>query len=157
MKLCRAGCVLTLAACSAPTIFAQSLLAPESSLPPHRTTLVFGQKIAYYDSGFGPTLVLVHGFASQARFDWGNVIVPLSKHHRVLALDQIGFGASDKPFIDYSIQTYVDFLGEFLRTLHIEKFDLAAKAWADGSSRTTRSRRWPRRTPASSLYPGRPT
>lgn len=124
------GCLLALLAgvLLMPSATAQSLLAPESSLPPHRTTLVFGQKIAYYDAGSGPTLVLVHGFASQARFDWGNVIVPLSKHHRVIALDQIGFGASDKPFIDYSIQTYVDFLGEFLRTLHVEKFDLAGES-----------------------------
>jgi pimeloyl-ACP methyl ester carboxylesterase len=106
----------------------QSPLAAENTLPPHRIALVFGQRIAYYDTGAGPVLVLVHGFASQARFDWGNVIVPLSKHHRVIALDQIGFGGSDKPFIDYSIQTYVDFLGEFLRTLHIEKFDLAGES-----------------------------
>lgn len=106
----------------------ESYLTPEGLLPPHRSTLVFGQKIVYYDAGTGPTLVLVHGFASQARFDWGKVIVPLSKHHRVIALDQIGFGGSDKPFIDYSVQTYVDFLGEFLRTLRIDRFDLAGES-----------------------------
>jgi pimeloyl-ACP methyl ester carboxylesterase len=43
----------------------------------------------------------------------------------VIALDQIGFGESDKPIIDYSIQTFVDFLGEFLRTLAVEQFTLA--------------------------------
>jgi triacylglycerol lipase len=41
--------------------------------------------------------------------------MPLAAHHRVLALDQLGFGGSDKPFINYGIQTWVDFLGEFLR------------------------------------------
>ena len=60
---------------------------PESSLPAQKTALVFGQKIAYYEAGTGPTIVLVHGFASQARFDWGHVILPLSEHHHVLALD----------------------------------------------------------------------
>ncbi len=107
---------------------AQSLLAPESSLPAPKTVPVFGQKIVYYDAGTGPVLVLVHGFGSQARFDWGNAIGPLSKHHRVLALDQIGFGQSDKPFVDYSIQTFVDFLGEFLRVLHVDRFDLAGES-----------------------------
>jgi pimeloyl-ACP methyl ester carboxylesterase len=106
----------------------RSILAPVSSLPPQRSTRVFGQRIVYYDTGTGPTLVLVHGFGSQARFDWGNVIVPLSRHHRVIALDEIGWGGSDKPFIDYSIQTFVDFLGEFLRTLKVEKFDLAGES-----------------------------
>jgi pimeloyl-ACP methyl ester carboxylesterase len=130
MKLRRLIFLSLLAACASlpASLRAQSYLEPETSLPPHRSVLVFGQKIVYYDAGTGPTLVLVHGFASQARFDWGKVIVPLSKHHRVIALDQIGFGGSDKPFIDYSIQTYVDFLGEFLRTLHIDKFDLAGES-----------------------------
>jgi len=111
-----------------PPAAAQSLLAPASSLPPQKSVQVFGQKIVYYDAGTGPVLLLVHGFGSQARFDWGNVIGPLSKHHRVLALDQIGFGQSAKPFVDYSIQTFVDFLGEFLHTLHVARFDLAGES-----------------------------
>ena len=105
-----------------------SLLTPEFKLPPKHSTAVFGQKIKYYDMGAGPVVVLVHGFGSEARFDWGNVLTPLAAHHRVIALDQIGFGASDKPFIDYSIQTYVDFLGEFLRTLRIHEFTLAGES-----------------------------
>jgi pimeloyl-ACP methyl ester carboxylesterase len=105
-----------------------SLLTPESSLPMKKTVPVFGQRIAYYDTGSGPVVVLVHGFASEARFDWGNVIVPLAKRHRVIALDQIGFGASEKPLIDYSIQTYVDFLGEFLRVLKVNQFTLVGES-----------------------------
>jgi triacylglycerol lipase len=104
------------------------LLTPESKLPARHSTAVFGQKIAYYDVGSGPAIVLVHGFGSEARFDWGNVLLPLAQHHRVIAMDQIGFGASDKPFIDYSIQTYADFLGEFLRTLNVQEFTLAGES-----------------------------
>src|ERR1700733_8022063 len=104
------------------------LLMPESRLPAKLSVPVFGQNIAFYDTGSGPVVVLVHGFGSEARFDWGNVLLPLAEHHRVLALDQIGFGASDKPFVDYSIQTYVDFLGEFLRTLKIHEFTLAGES-----------------------------
>ena len=112
------------AAAAAP---ARILVAP-GVLPPMKTVPVFGQTIAFYDVGTGPVVVLVHGFASQAMFDWGNVIMPLSRTHRVLALDQIGFGASAKPSIDYSIQTYVDFLGEFLHTEHVEHFALAGES-----------------------------
>ncbi len=125
-------CICTLLA---PSLVAQAaggapppLLMPESRLPAKLNVPVFGQKIAYYDTGSGPVVVLVHGFGSQARFDWGNVLLPLAEKHRVIALDQIGFGSSEKPFIDYSIQTYVDFLGEFLRTLNIHEFTLAGES-----------------------------
>jgi alpha-beta hydrolase superfamily lysophospholipase len=125
--------LLLLCTCTllAPWLTAQTpapLLMPESSLPTKLSVPVFGQKIAYYDTGSGPVVVLVHGFGSEARFDWGNVLLPLAEHHRVLALDQIGFGSSDKPFMDYSMQTYVDFLGEFLRTLNIHQFTLAGES-----------------------------
>jgi pimeloyl-ACP methyl ester carboxylesterase len=94
-----------------------------------KTTLIFGQKIVYYDVGSGPTIVLLHGLGSEAIFDWGHVILPLSQRHRVVALDQIGFGASDKPLVDYSIQTFVDFLAEFLRTLGLQQFTLVGESF----------------------------
>ena len=48
----------------------------------------------------------------------------------MIALDQLGFGQSDKPVIDYSIQTYVDFLNEFLHELKIEKATLVGESLA---------------------------
>jgi pimeloyl-ACP methyl ester carboxylesterase len=121
---------LTIVACATAVAAKtpESPLMPETSLPIKKTVPVFGQRIAYYDTGSGPVVVLVHGFASEARFDWGNVILPLAKHHRVIALDQIGFGASEKPLIDYSIQTYVDFLGEFLRVQKVKEFTLIGES-----------------------------
>lgn len=89
--------------------------AAARGLPAQKTAVLFGQKIRYFDFGRGPTVVLVHGLGSSARGDWGQVMQTLSRTHRVLALDLLGFGASDKPVIGYSIQTWVDFLGEFLR------------------------------------------
>jgi pimeloyl-ACP methyl ester carboxylesterase len=120
-----------LLACSLVQLHAQSpapLLPDPSALPQAKNVAVFGQKIVYYEAGTGPTLVLVHGFGSQAMFDWGNVFGPLAKTHHVIALDQIGFGASDKPQVDYSIQTFVDFLGEFLRTMKVDHFALAGES-----------------------------
>ena len=55
-------------------------------LPTPKSTRVFGQKIVYYDIGSGPVLVLVHGYGSQADVDFGPVLLPLSKSHRVIAL-----------------------------------------------------------------------
>jgi pimeloyl-ACP methyl ester carboxylesterase len=131
----RVSVLLCLCALPVPGMAAQTpgstpapLLMPESRLPAKLSVSVFGQNIAFYDTGTGPVVVLVHGFGSEARFDWGNVILTLAEHHRVIALDQIGFGGSDKPFVDYSIQTYVDFLGEFLRTLNVHEFTLVGES-----------------------------
>jgi len=88
--------------------------------PPDKTIAVFGQTIHYWDVGTGPVVVLVHGLGSRKE-DWLPVIAPLSQKYRLLVPDQIGFGRSDKPLIDYSIQTYVDFLNELLRQLKVEK------------------------------------
>lgn len=121
-------CLATLGVLSAGAQEARSLFVPASELPAPKQVRVFGEKINYYDVGTGPTIVLVHGFGSQAYVDWGHVIKPLAAHHRVLALDEIGWGQSDKPYIDYDIQTFVDFLGEFLRTMHVEHFTLAGES-----------------------------
>src|ERR1700681_892842 len=94
---------------SVPAQQTASILPRPSDLPAPQTAIVFGQHILYYEAGKGPTLVLVHGFGTQALLDGGRVIKPLAQNHRVIAVDQVGFGHSDKPFIDYRIQTFVDF------------------------------------------------
>ncbi len=118
------------------------------ALPPQKTVFVFGQRIAYYDMGRGqpgqPVLVLLHGFGSQADVDFGPSLPGLSRSRRVIALDQIGAGQSAKPLMQYRVQTYVEFLAEFLRTLGITRFDLlgeslggwTAAAYAEQASAT---------------------
>jgi pimeloyl-ACP methyl ester carboxylesterase len=97
-------------------------------LPAPLSVAVFGQRIEYYDVGTGPVVVLLHGLGSSAKRDWGKCILPLSAHHRVLAMDQLGFGGSDKPLIDFGIQTWVDFLGEFLRMENAKDFTLVGES-----------------------------
>ena len=126
-----AALFLFLSLITIPSLSAQAptpLLMPASKLPPQKTAQVFGQPMAYYEAGTGPTIILVHGFASEARFDWGHIILPLAEHHHVIAIDNIGFGHSAKPQFDYSIQTFVDFLGEFLRVQKVTDFTLAGES-----------------------------
>jgi pimeloyl-ACP methyl ester carboxylesterase len=58
-----------------------------------------GVRIHYEDAGSGEVVVLVHGFASNARYNWGITgwIKFLSERYRVIALDCRGHGQSDKP------------------------------------------------------------
>ena len=96
--------------------------------PEEKTIAVFGQTIKYWDVGSGPVVVLVHGLGSAKDLDWARVVAPLSQKYRLLVPDQIGFGHSDKPLLDYKIQTYVDFLNEFLRELKIERASLVGES-----------------------------
>jgi pimeloyl-ACP methyl ester carboxylesterase len=107
---------------------AVSAYASEGPLPAQKSATVFGQSIRYIDVGSGPVVVLLHGLGSSGPGDWGRVILPLSAHHRVLAPDLLGFGASDKPLIDYRIQTWVDFVGEFLRQANVTHFTLVGES-----------------------------
>lgn len=95
--------------------------------PGDKTIAVFGQTIHYWDIGSGPVVVLVHGLGSRKE-DWLPVLEPLGQKHRLLVPDQIGFGKSEKPLLDYSVQTYVDFLNEFLRQLKVEKVSLVGES-----------------------------
>jgi pimeloyl-ACP methyl ester carboxylesterase len=95
--------------------------------PADKTITVFGQSIHYFDVGSGPVVVLVHGLGSR-KDDWLPVLEPMAQKFRLLVPDQIGFGKSDKPLLDYSVQTYVDFLNEFLRQLKVEKASLVGES-----------------------------
>ena len=95
--------------------------------PTDKTIVVFGQSIHYWDVGSGPVVVLVHGLGSRKE-DWLPVLEPLSQKYRLLVPDQIGFGKSDKPLLDYSVQTYVDFLNEFFRQLNVEQVNLVGES-----------------------------
>jgi pimeloyl-ACP methyl ester carboxylesterase len=95
--------------------------------PADKTITVFGQSIHYFDMGSGPVVVLLHGLGSRKE-DWLSVLEPMAQKYRLLVPDQIGFGKSDKPLLDYSIQTYVDFLNEFLRQLKVEKASLVGES-----------------------------
>ena len=102
-------------------------LAEGQGLPADKTTTVFGQTIHYFDLGSGPVVVLLHGLGSKKE-DWLSVLEPMAQKYRLLVPDQIGFGKSDKPLMDYSVQTYVDFLNEFLRQMKVEKASLVGES-----------------------------
>jgi pimeloyl-ACP methyl ester carboxylesterase len=98
-----------------------------SPMPAEQTATVFGQSIHYYEAGQGPTVILLHGLGANAGI-WVANIGPLSAHYHVIAPDQIGFGHSDKPLIDYKIATFVDFLYGFMQTQKIAKATLVGNS-----------------------------
>ena len=84
---------------------------------------VFGQKIHYLEAGSGPTVILLHGLGGSTQV-WQLNIAALAEKYHVVVPDQIGFGKSDKPLVNYRIRTYVDFLDQFCKQLKIERASL---------------------------------
>lgn len=88
---------------------------------------VFGQKIHYVEAGTGPTVILLHGLGGSTQV-WNFNIAPLAEKYHVVVPDQIGFGKSDKPLVNYRIRTYVDFLDQFCKQLKIERASLVGNS-----------------------------
>ncbi len=92
-----------------------------------KEVLVFGQKIHYVEAGSGPTVILLHGLGGSTQA-WQFNIAALAEKFHVVVPDQIGFGKSDKPFVNYRIRTYVDFLDQFCKQLKIERATLVGNS-----------------------------
>lgn len=90
------------------------------SMPAEKVAVVMGEHIHYYEAGQGRVVILLHGLGSNAGI-WINNIAPVAARYHVYAPDQIGFGHSDKPLLDYKIQTFVEFLQGFMQSQNISK------------------------------------
>jgi len=71
-----------------------------------------------------PVLLLHGGGYDSASLSYKQSIGPISQYYRVFAPDWPGYGESDKPKMRYSTEYYVDFLGELMDTLGLEKASL---------------------------------
>ncbi len=72
-----------------------------------------GYKIQYTVMGTGRPLVLVHGFGASIGHWRKNIPVLAAAGYRVFALDLLGFGGSDKPPLDYTMQLWEQMLKDF--------------------------------------------
>lgn len=88
-----------------------------------------GLRQAYVDEGSGEsgeTILLLHGQPSWS-YLYRTMIPPLVAHgHRVIAMDHVGMGRSDKP-IDpdyYTYQGHVDRLAAFIQDLELDEANL---------------------------------
>jgi cis-3-alkyl-4-acyloxetan-2-one decarboxylase len=96
-----------------------------------REVILGGQRCHYIDEGAGPVLLLVHGNPTWS-FYWREMVRAISGRYRVVAIDHIGCGLSDKPSpADYSYrmaQRSAD-LRQFVETLDLRRITLVAHDW----------------------------
>jgi pimeloyl-ACP methyl ester carboxylesterase len=103
------------------------LVASIANAQTSKEVLVFGQKIHYLEAGTGPTVILLHGLGGSTQV-WQFNIAALAERYHVVVPDQIGFGKSDKPLVNYRIRTYVDFLDQFCKQLRIDRATLVGNS-----------------------------
>ncbi len=83
-----------------------------------------GNKIHYLDEGEGPVVVMVHGNPTWS-FYYRNLVNALSDTHRVIVVDHIGCGLSDKPQdYDYTLHNHIENLAALLTNLSISSYSL---------------------------------
>jgi haloalkane dehalogenase len=89
-----------------------------------------GARVHYIDEGEGEVILCLHGEPTWS-YLYRKMIPILAKNNRVIALDFIGFGKSDKfaDKEDYSFQMHVDTLKDFIVQLNLEKITFVVQDW----------------------------
>jgi len=122
MRICPRGIGLAVALVSIASL---ALALPNP--PAEKVAVVYGQNIRYIEAGQGPAVILLHGLGAVKEI-WTANWEALSAGHHVYALDQIGFGHSDKPLLEYKIATWVDFLHGFMQSENIHQATLVGNS-----------------------------
>ena len=95
--------------------------------PAEKEALVYGQRIRYIEAGQGRAVILLHGLGAVKEV-WMANFAALSTGYHSYALDQLGFGHSDKPLLEYKIATWVDFLDGFMQAQNIQRATLVGNS-----------------------------
>ncbi len=88
-----------------------------------------GGRLHYIDEGVGPVIVMVHGNPTWSYY-FRHLVSLLCKTHRVIAIDHIGCGLSDKPqHYSYCLAQHIENLDSLLTHLKIDRFSLVVHDW----------------------------
>ena len=95
--------------------------------------ILLGHSIFVVDEGAAhlPTIVLLHGFPTSS-WDWQPIWDELAKDYRLIALDMLGFGFSDKPNSrTYTIHGQADIVEALVKTKGLTNFHVLAHDYGD--------------------------
>ncbi len=83
-----------------------------------------GVSVNYVEAGKGPPLLFLHGLGGSWK-DWAAVLPAFASAYHVLAMDFPGFGDSDKPDAEYTIDWLTGIVGKFLEAKGLDGVILA--------------------------------
>lgn len=131
--------LVTGSAGNAPLPCALAVPSPAISAP--QWLDVNGVRIRYFTAGSGPPMLLLHGFGGSAT-NWFCVMEAFGARFRVIAIDQMGFGASSKPKGQYSSDYLAQSAHAFMQKLKLEPaVVMGASMGGDVAARL--AARWP--------------
>src|SRR5947208_7560784 len=113
----------------ATPLVAQAPRAAAGSVGKDVTVLTF--KLHYFEAGRGAPVVLLHGLGGDGS-RWQHNIDALARDFHVFALDEIGFGQSDKPLANYHTGMLAEFLVGFLKAVNVPKASLVGNSMGAG-------------------------
>jgi len=93
-----------------------------------------GARTRTFEDGAGDPVVLLHGVTGHAEA-WCRNVVPLARDNRVIAVDMLGHGMTDKPRIGYSIDVLAQHVLGLLDALSITRAHLVGQSlggWVAG-------------------------
>jgi pimeloyl-ACP methyl ester carboxylesterase len=96
-----------------------------------KTTDLHGHRIAYYEAGSGPALVLLHGIGGSGR-TWKRVITALALRHHVIAPDLMGHGASERLRGDYSLGAHASTVRDLMVKLNVDRATICGHSLGGG-------------------------
>ena len=89
---------------------------------------VRNHQMHYVDQGEGQVFLFLHGNPTSS-YLWRNVMPHVEHLGRVVAVDNIGFGKSDKPDLDYTFQSHYQYLEAFVAELGLSNIILVIHDW----------------------------
>ena len=129
----------SLAACALAILAVAVMSAQSSSQPIARDVTVLGFRLHYLEAGRGAPVVLLHGLGGDGS-RWAPNIEPLARDFHIFALDQIGFGQSDKPLANYHTGMLAEFLVDFLKAVNVGRASLVGNSMGAGVALYTAAR-----------------
>ena len=89
---------------------------------------VHGSKIHYVEEGSGDPVLFLHGQPTSS-YLWRNVIPHVSPVARAIAMDNIGFGKSDKPDLEYRFVDHIKYVEGFIEAMGLRNVTLVIHDW----------------------------
>jgi len=97
----------------------------------HKFTEILGSKIAYVDEGDGDPILFLSGQPTSS-YLWRNIMPFMEGKGRIIAPDNIGFGKSDQPELDYTFETHYKYFEAFMDKLDLDNITLVVHDWGSG-------------------------
>jgi len=104
---------------------------PSTTKYTHEYVDILGSKMAYIDVGEGDPILFLHGTPTSS-YLWRNVMPHLEGQGRLIAPDNIGFGKSDQPEMDYTFGDQYPYFQAFVEKLELKNITLVVHDWGSG-------------------------